>query len=279
MSYLKRSYIIGIGLYLVTFSLFAQSQNYGSISYNKAVNISGKQRMLSQKMSKSFLLLAYGANNGDIKRELTSSKFIFQKQLEIIKENGKNASVIKLLVKKTEKIWQEFKYLIEAEPNLQNAKRVLNLNTDLLKSCHAIVQQIESMSGYSSKFFNNYDQELVTIINKSGKQRMLSQRLCLYYTACTLFPKNTSEYKQVLQETYTEFNDAIGYLLINSYNTTESEEEIGEIMNIWENYVNNKHDFLNTKFNLVDVFKTTNDLTSRFNKITGIYETVAKNKI
>lgn len=279
MSYLKKSHLLCIGIYFITFNLISQSQKYGSISYNKAVNISGKQRMLSQKMSKSFLLLTYGANNEEIKRELTSSKFIFQKQLEIIKENGKHSTVIKLLVKDTEKKWQVFKTLIEAEPNEQNAKKVLNLNTDLLKSCHAIVQQIESMSGYSNKFFNNYDQELVTIINKSGKQRMLSQRLCLYYTACTLFPKHKKEYQKILEATYTEFNDAIGYLLINSYNTTASEEEIGEIMHIWENYSSNKSHFIDTGFDLVDVFKTTNDLTTRFNKVTGIYESVAKSKI
>ncbi len=278
MSTLKKVYLL-ICLTLVTFKISAQSQKFGSISYNKAVNISGKQRMLSQKMSKSYLLLAYGVNNEEIKKELSSSKFIFEKQLQIIKDNAEGSTATKLLIKNTEKIWEKFKRLIQSEPNLANAKGVLNLNTDLLKSCHAIVLQIESMSGYSNKFFNNYDQELVIVINKSGKQRMLSQRLGLYYTACTLFPKNKSEYKKVLEDTFKEFDNAIGYLLINSYNTTESEEEIGEIMRIWETYVMDKAGFIDGGFDLVDVYTTTNSLTTRFNKVTGIYETVAKNKI
>lgn len=274
----NKSIVLICFLFMIT-KYSSQSQTYGLISYNKAVNISGKQRMLSQKMAKAFLFLAHGVDNTEIKKELSSSKFIFEKQLQIIKENGKKSSAIKLLVKQTEKLWYNFKGLISAEPTLENARKVLDLNTDLLKSCHQIVMQIESLSSYSSKYFNNYDQEAVIIVNKSGKQRMLSQRLGLYYLACTLFPKEMADYRGVLKETFEEFDYAIGYLLISSYNTTESEEEIGEIMGIWENYVSNKKEFYNGKFDLVDVFKTTNNLTKRFNKITGIYEVVAKNRL
>ena len=74
--------------YFVLFVLLSSnitiSQEYGSISFGKAVNISGKQRMLSQKMSKAFLLMSKGINNPMVARELKSSKFIFAKQLDIL---------------------------------------------------------------------------------------------------------------------------------------------------------------------------------------------------
>ncbi len=252
-----------------------QSQNFGSINYNKAVNISGKQRMLSQKMSKAYLLLSKGVNNEKIKKELTSSKFIFERQLDILNQNAKSSST-KLYLRKVYGLWTEFKGIINETANLNNSLKIMNLNTELLSACHQVVKSIETSSNYSNKFFSNNDQELVKTINVSGKQRMLSQRLCLYFTAIKVFPKNKSEYQTVLKEVFEEFSDVISYLLINTYNTTETEEEIGVVMAAWENYQANKKKFLDGDFELIDVYNVTNDLTKSFNKITGLYELVSE---
>ena len=258
-------------------SCFAQSLNYGDISYNKAVNISGKQRMLSQKMSKAYLLMAKGVKDEKIKRELNSSKFIFKKQLEILKANASSSST-KLYIKKIYKLWNKFDVLLsDTPPNVSTSKQIIDLNTSLLKACNDLVVDIEAKSNYDNKFFENNNQELVKIINVSGKQRMLSQRLCLYYIASVMFPKEKATYRTMLSKVFDEFDSVIGYLLINGYNTTESEEELGAIMAIWEKFQANKSDFLDGKYNLVEVYSTTNALTTSFNKVTGIYEIVAKN--
>lgn len=253
----------------------SQTQSYGSISYTKAVNISGKQRMLSQKMSKAYLLLSKGIVDNNIQTELSSSKFIFARQLSILKENA-NDQRVKICIRDIEGIWEKFLNVIMKAPSYSNSQDVMQLNTKLLTACHQLVLAIESASSYSSKFFYDNNQDLVEIINKSGKQRMLSQRLCLYYTAIEMFPKEKQDYINTVDEIFTEFNDAIGYLLINSYNTTDTEEELGGIMSLWEKFQNNKKGFFNAEFELVEVFNTTNQLTKSFNKITGIYENIAK---
>lgn len=264
-------------LFLGINKITSQSQTYGSISYNKAVNISGKQRMLSQKMSKAYLLLSKGIVDNNIKTELSSSKFIFVRQLAILKENSSDQRV-KICIKDIEAIWDKFLKIISMTPNYTNSQEVMQLNTKLLKACHQLVLAIESASSYSSKFFYDNNQDLVEIINKSGKQRMLSQRLCLYYTAIEMFPKEKQKYIDVIDGVFNEFNDAIGFLLINSYNTTETEEELGGIMALWEKFQNNKRGFFESEFELLEVFSTTNKLTKSFNKITGIYENIAKNR-
>ncbi len=256
---------------------FAQSQKYGDIDYNKAINISGKQRMLSQKMSKAYLLMSQGIENDKIKKELNSSKFIFEKQLEILKENAGSSST-KLYLKEVYKIWGEFKAIISKDATENLALKIMELNTDLLKNCHQVVLSIERSSNYNNKFFENNDQELINTINVSGKQRMLSQRMCLYFAAINAYPKNKSAYKTILKGVFDEFSSVIGDLLISSFNTTEIEEEIGVIMALWEQYQSNKGAFLDADFKLIDVYNVTNDMTTSFNKITGLYELVSKKK-
>lgn len=259
-----------------TTQVFSQNQNYGSITYGKAINISGKQRMLSQKMSKAFVLIAKGINSPEIKKELNSSKFIFEKQLEILNKNA-SSTPVKLSIKNVQKLWIEFKGLINSPPNFTNSAQVMKLNTKLLRACNEVVKSIESSSNYNNQFFQNENQELVGIINVSGKQRMLSQRLCLYYTATTMFPNENAEYKKVLNKVYDEFDSVIGNLLISSYNSTEIEEELGTVMGRWEKIQSNRRGFVNGEFPLDEIFRVTNSLTKSFNKITGIYESISNN--
>ncbi|KZS41723.1 hypothetical protein AWE51_20215 [Aquimarina aggregata] len=254
---------------------YSQNQNYGSISYNKAINVSGKQRMLSQKISKAYLLIAKGIDNSEIKKELNSSKFIFEKQLDILEKNAPN-SAIKLSIKDIRRSWNDFKAAIDSPPNFMNSAKVLELNTPLLRKCHELVLSIETSSKYNNQFFKKTNQDLASTINVSGKQRMLSQRLCLYYTALSMFPDKKAQYKGIIVKIFSEFDNVIGDLLINSYNTTEIEEELGNVMSQWEKFQINRKDFVNGAFSLEDVFYTTNSLTKSFNKITGIYEIISK---
>lgn len=271
----KITILIVLVTLLFTNNILSQSQNFGSMDYNKAVNISGKQRMLSQKMSKAYLLLSNGLNNDKIKKELIASKFIFQKQLDILNQNAESSST-KLYLKKVYKLWSEFKGVIESSPNLNNANRIMELNTDLLKACHQVVLSIETTSNYSNKFFENNDQELLKIINISGKQRMLSQRICLYFTAIKMFPKDKVAYQKILENVFDEFSDVIGLLLIDVNNTSDIEEEIGSVMATWEKYQANKRSFINGNFDISEVYIKTNSLTKSFNKITGFYELVSR---
>lgn len=262
-------------LFLATDS-FAQSQNFGSITYGKAVNISGKQRMLSQKISKSYLLLAKGINDAQIKKELNSSKFIFAKQLQILTQNS-TTSAVKLSFKNVNNLWTQFKTLINTTPDYQNSSRIMKLNTALLKACNEAVTSIENNFNYNNQFFKSKNKELVNTINISGKQRMLSQRLCLYYTASSMFPSENSEYKKVLRSVFNEFDTVIGNLLISSYNSSEIEEELGSVMSVWEKFQMNQAGLFNGDFTLEEVYNTTNSLTASFNKITGLYEAISDN--
>jgi hypothetical protein len=44
------------------------------------------------------------------------------------------------------------------------------------------------------------------------------------------------------------------------------------VMSEWDFYKKNKQDFINGTFELSEIYKLTNKLTTKFNEITGLYE-------
>ncbi len=270
MKTVSRSLPILIFLSLTSLATWAQNGKYGEIEYAKAINISGKQRMLSQKIAKDYILMAKGISSLKIEKEFKSSKFIFERQLKILEANSRN-STEKFALKRIKKLWEQFGSIVNSPPSYANAQKIMEMNTPLLSACNQLVKHIEENSQDSNQFGSSDNNELMNTINLSGKQRMLSQRYCLYKAASKMFPKEKNQFESVANQVYTEFDNAIGTLLISNLNTTNIEEELGIVMSEWEKIQNFK-----SSLSLKDVFISTNFLTTRFNLITAMYEGLTK---
>jgi len=92
MKSLKRVVIVLFVFLSVSFS-FSQKKEFGAITYNKAVNVSGKQRMLTQRMGKIYLYLLENPDDFKAKRDLKIAKILFEKQLSILEENNSSKKV------------------------------------------------------------------------------------------------------------------------------------------------------------------------------------------
>ncbi|WP_027391752.1 type IV pili methyl-accepting chemotaxis transducer N-terminal domain-containing protein [Aquimarina latercula] len=287
---MKKNFTFKSIMLLFLFGIVASSTNtisaqqnikYGMLTFNKAVNISGKQRMLSQKMAKSYLYLVENPSDAKVKRDLLTSKIIFEKQNGIINQNS-SYKVTKDRITKVNGIWVEFKKLIESTPNYDNAKKIIDLNTDLLKATNDVVSAVIVESKGANKNDQDLleddgsgesDLELKQIINMAGRQRMLSQRLALYYFAnqTTLKTKNS---EQMLNNVFNEIDGAITMLLISNFNNEKIDEKLGLAMTKWESVKNNKKKLMNQGFKPSEMYKISNDLTKAFNTVTGLYEKV-----
>ncbi len=269
-----KKFLWGLGLCFYALLANAQDAKFGNLSFEKAVNLSGKQRMLSQKIAKIIVLKSLGANGLNMERELKSSQTLFNRNLMILKNNSVSQSAkVKAKVLAESKEWSRFKLTLPTAAN--DLETFLNQTESLLRKCHEVVMAIEEASNYNKQISYSAasDQLRVETINVSGKQRMLSQKMCLYYAACRAFntKKKSNAVCNNYVSVYNEMNRVINDLMVNELNNSEIDLVISEILDIFQEIEDKKSDFVDNKTPLLTVLKSTDNMLNNFNKLTNLY--------
>ena len=138
------------------------------------INLAGKQRMLTQKMSKEALFIAKGISVDANKASLAKTVALFDKTLKgliagdasLNLPKTENAEILAQLKIVTD-LWIPFKANIEKADLAAIAKE----NIPLLKNMNKAVGMYAKASGSS------LDPEMAKTINLAGKQRMLTQKM------------------------------------------------------------------------------------------------------
>jgi len=273
----KNKWIFLIAITLLTLNnSLAQELKYGTLTFNQAVNISGKQRMLTQRMGKIYLYLLDNPQDFKAKKDLKITQIIFEKQLSIL-ENNTSAALTKNRIQDVKSTWVKYKEFLSSTPNKKDAVKIINTNTTILKHANSVVNAIILEAKGSTQSDDTYvveeATELKNIINKSGRQRMLSQRLALYYFANKPGLKTQNTLVK-LEKVFTELDSALNDLLVCSFNNDRIDEALGEVTALWEDVKANKDRFLKQGYQDAEIYKLSNELTKTFNKITNLYEKV-----
>jgi len=138
------------------------------------INLAGKQRMLTQKMSKEALFIAKGISVDANKASLAKTVSLFDKTLtgltsgdESLKLPATTNKDILAQLKVVSDLWTPFKASIEKG----DLEAINKGNIPLLKNMNKAVQMYAGASG------STLDPEMAKTINLAGKQRMLTQKM------------------------------------------------------------------------------------------------------
>ncbi len=142
---------------------------------NDAINKAGRQRMLSQRMAKSYFAQGLGVVPELADRTMSASMALFDRQLVELKVFSPRPE-IKSTYGELESTWSDYKAaLVGAKPAKPQAEAVLALATRVLALANQGTGQLEKVSG----------KPVGRLVNISGRQRMLSQRMAAFYLSAS----------------------------------------------------------------------------------------------
>jgi len=222
-----------------------------------AVDVSGKQRMFTQRMLKDYAMVGLENNFGNPDEDLNKIMAAFENHLDsLIAFNTEGATEVSL--EKVKVLWAPLKIALNETPSKDKAGKMQEDLEALLKQSNEAVQLFAKQTGKASG----------EIINISGRQRMLSQRMASLYML-KVWGIDDPQFKEKMNKAMDLFRTSQEKLMASDMNTDEINillKKSKKSFMFFEMMNKSKSKFIPTL-----IYKKSNDILKDMNTATGLY--------
>lgn len=180
-----------------------------ALSMGDAINIAGRQRMLSQRITQTYILRGIQPDTERHGQIFERCMGEFARNLDQLAGFEEGAS-IRPHLRTVQREWGAFAKVARRPVDKRNAAELFRLSNTLLPAAHAYVMRLEQLAGHRS----------AELVNVSGRQRMLSQRIAKNYVA-QFWDVAGDRGIERLYEDLAEFQHMLAFLLQSELNTPE----------------------------------------------------------
>ncbi len=264
-----------------------------SAEYGVVLNLSGKQRMLTQKMSKEMMLVALGVDQEANLDNLDKTSTLFDKTLKGLRNGSDELRLpptssgrILRQLDKIDAIWADFhpvvqQVLANKAVTKEQVAVVAEKNLPLLKEMNKAVGLYEKDA---KKGGLKASPGLAATLNLSGKQRMLTQKMSKEFLLAA-YGHNREDNKLALLETYSLFERTLKGLLdgdetlgLPGTKPQHIRDQLAVVDGLWQKFkpiveYGAAHDTGDIPMDKIKVLADSNlPLLKEMNKAVGMYE-------
>lgn len=188
------------------------------------IDRAGEQRMLSQRIAKSYSQLGLNLQPIVAKQELDEAIVRFDNNLSFLEADAADGTKVALATLREH--WLSFRTAARGVPGLTGAIWLAHQADDVQHAAERVVRDLQN---------SHPNATLATgrLVAQAGRQRMLSQRIVKTYLLLS-WGDPSDLTREELEATVNEFSGALDSLRRRSDNTAETARELEEMAQHWE---------------------------------------------
>jgi len=188
----------------------------------ETINLAGRQRMLSQRMAKSWLMMGRGVLAGRSRQILRQSMAMCDAELKELDVRANDADCAAACAD-LRAVWPRYRSLLENTPDTASARELFSINEDVLEAAQRLTVGFAKAEGTSKG----------SLVNIAGRERMLSQRAAKLFMFRQMGIQ-VARCRSEIRDADEEFSANLARLAAVAPEETEITTELASVAEQWQ---------------------------------------------